>query len=57
MAGPIGIAVVHALIKLRCPHCGHVQARARSSHCKYRVCSRCHKHFDEPPKKPPARRR
>lgn len=59
MAGPIGIAIVGALVKLRCPHCGTVQARARSSHRtpSYRVCSRCHKHFDEAPKKPPPRRR
>ena len=52
MAGPIGIAVVGALMKLRCPHCGHVQARARSTQsASYRVCSRCHKHFDTPKKK------
>jgi transposase-like protein len=50
MVGPIGIGVMNALVRLRCPHCGTTQVRARGSHGAaptYRVCSRCHRHFDE----------
>lgn len=59
MAGPIGMAVLQSLVRLRCPHCGHVQARAKASYGvpAYRVCRRCHKHFDEAPKRPAPRRR
>jgi protein-arginine kinase activator protein McsA len=37
-------AAVGATVRLKCPHCGTVQARARAKH--HFRCSACHKAFD-----------
>jgi transposase-like protein len=37
-------AVVGATVRVKCPHCGRVQVRARERH-HYR-CHDCHKAFD-----------
>ena len=37
-------AAVGATVRVKCPHCGKVQVRARERH-HYR-CSACHKAFD-----------
>jgi transposase-like protein len=37
-------AAVGATVRVKCPHCGKVQVRARARH-HYR-CNACHKAFD-----------
>ena len=34
-----------ALVKLKCPHCGEVQARARKPQGGVYACRRCHRRF------------
>jgi hypothetical protein len=37
-------AAIGATVRLKCPHCGKVQARAREKH--HFRCTACHKAFD-----------
>ncbi len=37
-------AAVGATVRVKCPHCGKVQLRAREKH--HLRCSACHKAFD-----------
>jgi ribosomal protein S27E len=56
MASPIAIAAaLSRLVKITCPHCGHVKTVAgrRATH---RVCPRCHKRFPDPLSAPRKRR-
>jgi transposase-like protein len=34
-----------ALVRLVCPHCGEVQARARKKKTERYACRRCHRRF------------
>jgi transposase-like protein len=44
----IGLAAsLSRLVKITCPHCGHVKAAVRRP-VAYRVCPRCHKQFKDP---------
>jgi transposase-like protein len=49
MAGAIGVAAALAarLVKITCPHCGHVKQVERKP-AEYRVCPRCRRQFPDP---------
>lgn len=55
MASPIAIAAaLSRLVKITCPHCGHVKAVARVPR-DHRVCPRCRKQFADPLARPARR--
>jgi ribosomal protein L37AE/L43A len=49
MAGALGIAAVlnARLIKVVCPHCGHMQ-RVERRPLGHRLCDRCQQRFPDP---------
>jgi DNA-directed RNA polymerase subunit RPC12/RpoP len=48
---------IGTLIKLVCPHCGEVQARARKLPKKEYACRRCHRRFTADQAAPKAKKR
>ena len=43
---------IGSLIRLECPFCGEVQARAREPEGTLYACRRCHKQFRAPGERP-----
>jgi len=41
----LGGAIAGSLLKLACPHCKHVQVRARAHHGERYRCKKCRKLF------------
>lgn len=49
-------AALKRVVKVTCPHCGHVKA-ATAKPVAYRTCPRCKKHFPDPLAKKASSRR
>ena len=48
MANPMILgASLGRLVRITCPHCGHMKLVARVPNA-YRICQRCHRRFADP---------